>query len=445
MKSKLALGLSGVAMASAGFLPVSQVTAQEKSPNIIYILADDMGYECIGAYGSAYKTPNIDALAEKGILYQNCHAQPLSSPTRVQTMTGRYNYKNYVEFGYMDPREKTFGNLAKEAGYATAMAGKWQLGADTTLPQKWGFDEYSLWQLTHSKADGERYANALIQTNGVEIPRSIDLYGPDMFEDFVEDFITRNKNNPFFVYYTSPLVHAPFCPTPDSKAWLDQEERTEKDTKYFPDMVTYLDKLVGRLVNKLKELDLYDNTIIMFVGDNGTQRGMPTPMKDGSVILGGKGMSTDAGTHVPLIVSWPAKGLQGERMNQLVDVTDFMPTFADAMGVKVPASWDTDGISLYPQITGQKEAPVRRWTICHYDPLWDQVPSKNAFRSARTIRYKLYSDGKFYDLKADILEKTPLDITGLEKEPRLVYTKLKKELDKLPAWKPGDKGLPKQP
>src|SRR3954469_324178 len=128
-------------------LPNFGHAADAKKPNIVLILADDLGYETLGANGGeSYKTPNLDALAAAGIRFERCYVQPLCTPTRVGLMTGMSNARNYIEFGTMEPKSTTFGNLFKKTGYATAIAGKWQLGRDKELPQRFGFDESCLWQ-----------------------------------------------------------------------------------------------------------------------------------------------------------------------------------------------------------------------------------------------------------------------------------------------------------
>ncbi len=183
---------------------------QDTLPNIVLIMADDMGYECLGCNGSTeYQTPNLDRLAEQGIRFDNCYSQPLCTPSRVKLMTGKYNFRNYEDFGYLNPKEQTFGNLLKNAGYATCVAGKWQLNGlnrnnpgnqDINRPHQMGFDEYCLWQLNHKNAAGdERYANALITQNGKDLPPDPDMYGPRVFADYVKDFINRKAGQPFFV------------------------------------------------------------------------------------------------------------------------------------------------------------------------------------------------------------------------------------------------------
>jgi len=144
-------------------------------------MADDMGYECLGCNGSTeYRTPVLDNLASKGIRFEHCYSQPLCTPSRVKIMTGKFNFRNYEDFGYLNPDENTFGNLLKDAGYATCIAGKWQLNGlnrdnpgnqDVTRPYHFGFDEYCLWQLNRKRSEGERFANPLITQNGEDLPR----------------------------------------------------------------------------------------------------------------------------------------------------------------------------------------------------------------------------------------------------------------------------------
>ena len=172
-------------------LIISKPSFSVEKPNIVFILVDDMGYECIGAYGGTYNTPNIDTLAEQGILFKHAYSQPLSTPSRVQAMTGKYNHKNYSDFGFLNHDQKTFANLAKEAGYKTAIVGKWQLGFNTKLPAHFGFDQYCLWQLSYyrNSTQAERYSNPLIEQDGKVLPRNPESYGPDIFADYVDKFI----------------------------------------------------------------------------------------------------------------------------------------------------------------------------------------------------------------------------------------------------------------
>ena len=175
----------------------------EKSPNVILIMADDMGYETLACYGGlSYSTPVLDTLANSGIRFDHCVSQPLCTPSRVKIMTGLYNYRNYGYFGHLDDDQHTFGHLFKQKGYATCIAGKWQLNGlaypdsisnwnDPSRPQQLGFDEYSLWQLTQTRSKGERYSDPLIEQNGEILSTDIDDYGPDIFCQFILDFMER--------------------------------------------------------------------------------------------------------------------------------------------------------------------------------------------------------------------------------------------------------------
>src|SRR5262245_36517011 len=237
-------------------LALALATDASAKPNIILILADDLGYEPLGANGgTSYKTPVLDRLAAGGVRFEHCYAQPLCTPTRVQLMTGAYNVRNYTTFGEMSPQMSTFGNLFQRAGYATCMAGKWQLGRDAALPAKFGFDEHCLWQLTRRPP---RYANPGLEINGVETNFNRGQYGPDLVSEYALGFIERHKDKPFFLYYTLMLTHAPYQPTPDSPDWDPKAtgEEVNQAPKHFGDMVAYMDKLIGRLEAKLDELKL---------------------------------------------------------------------------------------------------------------------------------------------------------------------------------------------
>ena len=165
-----------------------------------------MGYECLSSYGSiSYQTPNLDSLALQGIRFSRCISQPLCTPSRVKIMTGLYNYRNYDYFGNLNTEAYTFGNLMRDAGYSTCISGKWQLNGiyhkdeildwdDHTKPNRFGFDEYCLWQLTKSNKEGGRYADPLIEQNGKILELDENSYGPDIFADYILSFIDKNKD-----------------------------------------------------------------------------------------------------------------------------------------------------------------------------------------------------------------------------------------------------------
>ena len=396
-----------------------------KKPNFILIMADDVSWECFSCYGAEdYKTPNIDALAAKGIRFNHCYSTPICTTSRVKIMTGKYNFRNYTHFGYLNPEEKTFGHLLKNAGYKTAIAGKWQLNGlyhkaegsqDAARPVKAGFDEYCLWQVTTQKGGergGERFWSPPLEQNGKFLTKkdNHEKYGPDIMSDFVCDFIDRNQNEPFFVYYPTVLVHDPFVPTPDN---IGDRPRTHDSNKApkgeaarkenFVAMVAYLDKIVGKIVKKVDEVGQLDNTIILFTADNGTNVSLTSRWK-GQDIKGGKGGTTDMGTHVPLVASWKGHSPEGLVSNDLIDFTDFYATLAQAAGLTPGESDPIDGRSFLPQLQGEKGQP-RDWVLCHYQPYWGRFPGRQYVRNQS---HKLYRDGGFFNVSNDLKEANAL-------------------------------------
>jgi arylsulfatase A len=413
-------------------------------PNIVLILVDDMGYECIGANGcTSYQTPVIDKLAATGVRFEHCYAQPVCTPTRVQLMTGIYNVRNYTDFGEMDPKCVTFANLLKKAGYATCISGKWQLGTDVDLPKTFGFDEFCLWQHTRAeKGAPGRYMDPGLEINGVARDYTNKEYGPDLVSDYALDFIRRTKDRPFFLYHTMMLTHAPFQPTPDSPGYGKKgggkaPPRADGVNQEFADMVAYTDKLTGKLVATLEELGLRDNTLIILLGDNGTQRGTVTLMGDRKFI-GGKGQPTDAGMHVPLIVNWPAKAAAGKVYRDLVDTTDFLPTLCEAAGVPVPAELKIDGRSFLPQVRGEKGSP-RDW---YYS--WQGAQKEKGITAefAATAEFKLSRTGAFFDLRKDIEETNPLNVADLTGEAAAAAKLLQGALDQYQDARPAELAMP---
>ena len=418
----------------------------ERRPNIVLIMADDVGVEGLGCYGGlSYKTPALDQLASDGLRFTHAYAQPLCTNTRLQLMTGLYNHRNWLSFGILDPKAKTIGHYMSEAGYKTCIAGKWQLqsydppdypGAATRRGtgmrvENAGFDEYCLWHTGHTEQKGSRYADPVILRNGDFRDDLQGRYGPDVSVEFIKDFVRRHREQPFFVYYAMALPHWPMAPTPDSPEWTDPAQRSTEDVRFIKDMIEYMDKCVGRIVKQIDALGLKENTLLIFYSDNGTHRKVTSLTRDGS-IDGGKGLTTDAGTHVPLIVRWPAK-TKPAVVDDLVDSTDFLPTLLDATRKSRPADLETDGISFYPRLVGE---PGRRrsWVYCYFDPRpgWD----KDKFTRlifARDKRFKLYDDGRLYDVPQDALEQKPIradDETGASRSARQRLAAVLKSLAK---------------
>ena len=365
----------------AGLLLGAFTAQANDQPNIILIMADDMGYEALSSNGSeSCKSPNLDKLAAKGVRFTNGFSNPICTPSRVKLMTGQYNVRNYVKFGWLDREQTTFAHQLKAAGYATAIAGKWQLGRDKDSPQHFGFEQSCLWQHTRSGRSNEdgknidrRFVNPQLEFNGVEKDFTNGEYGPQVCTDFICDFIDKNKKKPFLVYYPMILTHCPFDPTPDSTDWDPKRlgsttykgDRNDPQ-RHFRDMVAYADKAVGQIVSQLGKSGVRDNTLIIFTGDNGTDTPIVTTW-NGKKVLGGKGTMSDTGTRVPLIVNWPA-GIRkaGRVVDDLVEFTDVFPTICEVTTAKLPKNHPGDGASIVPVLRNQAGARKKDWVYIWY-------------------------------------------------------------------------------
>ncbi|HBO51224.1 MAG TPA: arylsulfatase [Planctomycetes bacterium] len=414
--------LSAIVLAGALFAPAvrAQAVKAASRPNIVLIMADDMGYECVSSNGGAtYSTPRIDSLAKSGIRFLNGHSQPICTPSRVQIMTGLYNNRNYIRFGFLDPEARTFGHVLKAAGYKTCIAGKWQLEGGLDGPRHFGFDEYCLWQLTRRPS---RYANPGLEVNGKLVDYKDGEYGPDIVSDYLCGFIERNKDVPFFAYYPMILPHWPFEPTPDSPDY-DKTFPGAKGIgkmKYFKDMVSYTDKLVGKLVDKLESLGLREKTLVIFTGDNGTYVKIVSNL-NGVNYPGGKGTTRDNGTHVPLVASWPGTAPAGKVSNALVDFSDILPTLADTAGAELPSGELYEGVSLVPLLRG-KPFSGRKSIYCWYHR--NGLRGKESQHS-RNQDFKLYSTGRYFNVTGDLFEKKPINISSLTGSGLTAYNALK--------------------
>ncbi|MDX2269215.1 MAG: sulfatase-like hydrolase/transferase [Bryobacter sp.] len=383
--------------------------AQTRQPNILLVLADDMGFECLAANGATtYRTPNLDRMAAQGLRFTHAHSMPLCTPTRVQLMTGQYNFRNYTEFGSLPPGSTTFAHLFQQAGYRTGVTGKWQLAGHIegqaykgvgTLPRAAGFDESRLWQVT---TRGSRYWDPLHEIDAQPLPIATGKYGPDLETDFACQFLERHRNRPFLFYYPMNLTHDPFVPTPASPN-LASAARQKSDPLWFKDMVEYCDHLMGRLLNKVDDLGLAENTLVLFLGDNGTGRAITTPTRSGPV-KGGKGSPLSTGTHVPLLARWIGHTPRGRVCEDLIDSTDFFPTLCQAAGIPIPARLPRDGRSLLPQLEGRASQP-REWLYFDYNPKWGKFPHQ---RWVMNKEYKLYDDGRALRYSTDPLETQPI-------------------------------------
>lgn len=420
------------------FLSFQGVFSQEQ-PNIILIMADDLGYEALAAYGNDYnQTPHLDKMIAGGMKFENAHSMPLCTPSRVQLMTGKYNFRNYKGFGILDPKETTFGHLLKAQGYATCVVGKWQLygnakqrelaaGQGGSLPLEAGFDNYRLWQV---KELGSRYKDPLLDTRETGVEMFEGKYGPDLFVDYLETFMEKNTTNPFFAYFPMVLTHDPFEPIPSSVAFSDYDPKTRlNDPELFPDMVKHMDHLVGRIIKKINDLGIAENTLILFIGDNGTDRDV-TSTVNGVLLQGNKGYTNDLGTHVPMIAYWPGKIKAGSINPNLIDFTDFVPTLMEVSGAEMKGDkFFTDGISFYPQLLGNENPKNKReWIFCHYAPNWGKFAPRTFIHNTEL---KLYKNGEIYQLKEDLYEKKTVKKVDLDKKSQKVIRSFEKVLKKM--------------
>jgi len=413
--------------------PAGNSGTGDQRPNIILIMADDLGYETIGANGgSSYQTPEIDRLASKGIRFEHCYAQPLCTPSRVQLMTGIYNVRNYVRFGLLDRSQTTIGHLFQAAGYETCIIGKWQLGKDPASPQHAGFDRHCLWQVGGGRIDSSgrdtRYSKPVLEVDGTLTTFGDTDYGPDVVSQYGLDFINgcHEKGQPFLLYYPMILTHCPFSPAPGSPEWNSGDSTTmsyKGEARYFKDMVAHMDHIVGVIVHKLEELGIQHNTLVLFTGDNGTDVPVVS-MMHGREVAGAKGKSTDAGTRVPLIIQWPDVIQPGSTSMDLVDFSDFLPTLSEAANINID-SMEVDGRSFLPQLHGEK-GTAREWIYSWYSRN-GKLEKARVF--ARTHRYKLYDTGEFYEIPVDYEELSPLEISTLDPTTREVYHQLREVLE----------------
>lgn len=424
-----------------------------RKPNIILILADDLGIPGIGACGGAYKTPNIDALAASGTRFEHCFSAPLCGPSRAMLLTGRYAFRTgVIDNGYgaaaTPEKDGSVALLLKQAGYATAVSGKWRQLSHFTSKEdgaKWGFDEFLIWgagaaeegeegeakqrrkdkaKATEKteKAKPDRYWNAGYNRNGKALNVPERQYGPDVLQEFVVDFIRRHKDGPFFVYYPIPLIHGPILRTPDSAP--DAEKLKKKrdpanvmEGSLYADNIAYLDKLVGKLVAELDALKLRENTLVIFTGDNGS---VPIGTVRGRRIDGKKSNLLEGGSRVPLIANWTGTTPSGKVVKDLVDFSDMLPTFVELAGGKVPTDRPLDGRSFAPQLRGETGQP-REWA---YVQLRDE-------RYVRSDRWKLTGGGELFDMKDAPYQQVLVPADTKDESANAARAKLQAALDKL--------------
>jgi arylsulfatase len=464
------------AAVAAGLMPIACTTQtgdNHQKPNIIYILADDLGYADLGCYGQGkIKTPNMDKLAENGMRFmQNYSGSPVSAPSRCVTFTGLHTGHSYIR-GNDEMRERgevwsheamladpylegqrplsagtvTFPLLLQKAGYTTGCVGKWGLGypGSEGTPNKMGFDffyGYNCQRQAHTyfppflyRNEEREYLPNKLLIPGTKLDEGADPYDEksyakytqvsyscDLMYDEILKFVESNKDSPFFLAWTTPLPHVALqAPERWVKYYVEEfgdEEPYLGNKGYFPcryphatyaAMISYWDEQIGGLIAKLKELGLYENTIIMFTSDNGPtfNGGTDSPWFDSAKPFKsnqgwGKSNLREGGIRVPLIVSWDKKIKAGTQNNHICASWDVMPTVCELAGIE---SAPTDGISFVSALMGKKQQA--------HEYLYWEFPESGGQKAVRMGKWK----GLILDIKKE--GEGDLQLFDLEKDPR---------------------------
>ena len=443
-------------MLSTCIFTSGQVKAiKNNSPNIIYILADDLGYGDLGCYGQQLiKTPVLDKLAKEGMRFTDHYAgNTVSAPSRCSLITGLHQGHTSVRGNVentLKQNDFSIAQIFKQAGYATAMIGKWGLGlaGSTGDPHNKGFDHYFgyLCQVhahnhfpDYLMRDGERVElnNKVITFKPSYVKTDYELgsvafernqYSHDLFIKETLNFIGKNKSKPFFVYLPVIIPHAnnEYEALPGKEHGMEVPDYGQYENKDWPAaekgkaaMISYLDKSIGTIDKYLKENGLWENTIIIFTSDNGPHKegGVnPDFFKSNGGLKGIKRNLYEGGIRIPLIVRWPSKIKKESVCDLPCAFWDMMPTFADIAGVKL--MFPTDGISLYPTLSGnsktQKTHKYLYWEFSEVKPAAEQ----QALRSGdwKLIYHPSKNKYELFNLKTDKGETTDV----AQKNPNIV-------------------------
>ena len=354
----------------AGRLGAEEGMSQEPAnrPNILLLFADDLGYETLGCYGGQdFPTPHLDRLAEQGMRFRRAYTSPVCTPSRMSLYTGTYAMRHQydtvlpVHLGTrraVDFRRRwpTYAQQLRKAGYLTSVTGKWQLAALDFHPEHCrdaGFDSWCVWQIWRDGAKTTRYWEPYFNHDG-QIRQDIsDRFGPDVLTDYVIDQMRSavEKDRPFCIHHNIMLPHWPIVPTP--------AEKKNGQPASLKNMIAYMDGLCGRITAEVDRLGVAENTIVIFMGDNGTDSDRPR-QTDAGLVTGGKTDLNDAGTHIPLIVRWPSRIEPGSVADDLVDMADWFPTLCELANVEVPTAVRLDGVSFAGRLL-RDEPSSRPW------------------------------------------------------------------------------------
>ena len=410
-------------------------------PNIVFILLDNMGKDWLRCYGSQEnQTPNIDRLCNTGMKFRNFYVTPVCSTTRTMLLTGRYPFRTgwhthhdsaIYGGGFLDwNREICFARLLRDAGYRTCISGKWQINdlfdaQQATALADHGFEEHCIWPEAKPglPAHKKRYWDPYVIRNGQKIEAG-GKFGPDIFTDHSIDFMKRNRDRPFLIYQSAILTHIPVTTTP-----LNPDPNATVREK-FAGMVRYADHLIGRMVGTLTDLGIRDNTLIFIATDNGTDNGSDQGMAEslggmrhGRISDEGIYSLAEQGINMPLIVNCPGWISEACESDALLNAADILPTLADVTGASIPKSLEIDGLSFANILREQSDNSwTRPWTFTQYAE--DRV--------VRDQRYKLYSNGSFFDLAVDPSEQRAISPDAEQKSESKRRLELQRVLDGFP-------------
>ena len=447
-KKLLRLLSSGVAA-----LPLVGCAEQENRPNVLFILADDLGYGDLSCLGqSHFETPNIDRLASEGVLFtQHYSGSPVSAPSRSVLLTGLHSGHTQIRGNKEMPGEGqqplpsetyTLFDLFKGEGYATGLFGKWGLGypgSDGT-PAKHGVDDfygYNCQRYSHSYYPDHLWDNDTKVVLEGNKDRKDGEYAPHLIHDQALEFLRANKKKPFFMVYASVLPHAELkAPKEDMDRFGDTFEpeipfKGVDDGPYyrkgnyesqsrphtaFAAMVTILDRQVGELMAELEKLGVADNTIVVFTSDNGPhQEGGADPdfFDSNACWCGYKRDLYEGGIRVPFIVKWPGVTAEGERSEHLSAFWDFMPTMADVLDVELPV--ETDGISYLPELQGLDGQPEHDYLYWEFHEAGGRQAVRKGDWKAVVNNIKSGRKVELYNLSEDPSETNDLSESYPEK------------------------------
>ena len=408
------LGLGTASIALPGCLKAVSRKARHsshKKPNIVFIMADDLGFKDVGYHGGDIKTPNIDKLASEGTRLEQFYVQPVCSPTRSSLMTGRYPIRCGLQVGVVRPwaqhglplQERTLAQALKEAGYTTAICGKWHLGhlSSQYLPTSRGFDHQyghyngALDYFTHIRDGG-------LDWHRNDEPLREEGYTTNLIADESVRLIAQhNVSGPLFLYVPFNAVHSPFqAPQP----YIDMYKHiTNKRRRIYAAMVTCMDDAIGRIVQALQERRLKRNTIIIFCSDNGGVGGVA----DNGPLRGHKAQLYEGGVRVPAVAVWPGVVKAGAVVKEPLHIVDMYPTLLKLAGAKLEQTLPIDGRDAWPTITEGKPSP-------HEDILLNVTPATGAIRCGD---WKLLYNGSIGANNAGPVDKKVFELFNLSEDP----------------------------